>query len=114
MVFSVGQKVVCVNDEIDAFPCKSSPLCYVMGLNGLTEGNVYTVRGVFLVDDDPLYNYGGVYLEEITRPINAKGVEAPYHQKRFVPLQETGMKILESILEDCSTEGDTDADRILR
>lgn len=101
MTFNIGQRVVCVTTERLIELQKAPPDRYVFkGLDGLKEGEVYTIRGIFSDPYHACFNFGSVYLEEIRRPFNHDGIEAPYLSVRFRPVQETGMKILRGILED--------------
>ena len=74
-MFFVGQKVVCIDAQSSGghpwFPC------------GLTEGHVYTVRGVGEYDCIWLGRNLCMWLEEIVR-----GEDVPFHVRRFRPLVE--------------------------
>jgi len=84
-MFTVGQKVVCV----DAFPQGRTGFNSCM--NGLTEGRVYTVRGVAVVDP-PGLELGAelcIWTEEIYRKhYPFWGGETPYLASRFRPVVE--------------------------
>lgn len=101
MTFRVGQKVVCVNDDVDAFiiPTVSYADCT---LDGLTKGEIYTIKGVIWCR---LHQHWSVTLEEIDRGINEVVLESgakyreegKYAAARFRPVQEQGMSILRAI-----------------
>lgn len=79
MTFRVGQKVVCINDDPNAF--------YPAGrgdLDGLMKGCIYTVREIGLI------GYAGhacVRLEELRRPDKYDN-DCPYAAARFRPIVE--------------------------
>jgi hypothetical protein len=81
-MFHVGQKVVCVN----AVPKRSSG---GIGLHGLTEGAVYTIRSIKTFPLDQRLN---LWVEEITRPYGSvcgiSFAELPYDSIRFRPAVE--------------------------
>lgn len=107
MAFNIGQKVVCVDASIH--PEHERPwLEYDRDLEGLTLGQIYTIRdiGFSVFDDHPV-----VWLEEIRRRKahpHAGFKEAPYWIGRFRPLQErsteTGMAILRKILKGAKVD----------
>lgn len=87
MTFRIGQKVVCVNVSMAigrprGFP-PHKPI--IPGLDGLTLGEVYTIRVIVPCDDEP-----EIYLEEIARsycPYRRR--EAGFAHKRFRPVVDT-------------------------
>ena len=90
MAFHVGQKVVCVND---------TPLVEGGDLSGLKKGRIYTVREVGLYS--PLApTVPCIRIKEITNRPKIKGVEWPYREYRFKPLEErkTDISVFERLL----------------
>lgn len=98
MTFHVGQKVVCVNDDLHAFV--RNGFKYNNIPSGMKVGQVYTVRGI--VDGQrlhPAWQKDGVYLVEIVRSrFDADPCEPPFAAARFRPVQDQGMSILRAIL----------------
>lgn len=95
MMFHVGQKVVCVDDRIDAF-CSGARFCDDLG--GLRKGQIYTIRG-FYYGGDPDWTPGAVYLYEIFRPLlPLDTAEAPFHPDRFRPVVTTDIAIFTAML----------------
>jgi len=78
-MFSINQRVVCVNDQFalppgydryfSAFPVKDK---------------VYTIRDILPGQDGEV----ACHLNEIRNPINLVGVENGYSVERFAPLEE--------------------------
>lgn len=96
-MFYVGQKVVCVNDDVDAFK-KTDP--YLLkhgldGLGGLTKGSVYTINRF----DE---NGRCIHLNEIVRGDSAVGdhriIDYGFDKRRFRPA--TDISMLEQIAVD--------------
>jgi hypothetical protein len=99
--FYAGQKVVCIDADT------GNDKRFNGKLDGLTEGRVYTIRKVeppplkWLVwyPDLALPNKLWVFLEEIVRPIHAKGTfEVGYRSDRFRPLVETDISVFQALL----------------
>lgn len=96
----VGMKVVCVDDE--PWPEFKSEM------DGLTSGQVYTIRKVGL-DPYPGFPGVGVWLDEIHRPLD-KGFEqygeASFSAARFRPVQtrKTDISIFEAMLTGAKTK----------
>jgi hypothetical protein len=98
--FVVGQKIVCVDDVIDDRFKTRKDIKYGNSLNGLTKGQIYTVRGV---EVDPVHGFPTVFLKEIQRKITRNKVrnsEVGFHFSRFKPLKEkkTDISIFNEIL----------------
>lgn len=102
-MFRVGQRVVCV--DVSACPEGSVPWKIITnGLDGLTEGRVYTIRAIggFAGRDQ-------VWLYEIIRPlvgsIGKKYGECGYRPSRFRPVVErkTDISVFTEILRRAST-----------
>jgi hypothetical protein len=92
--FTVGQKIVCVNDDSDAFMIPGVNYRKEGGLDGLTKGQIYTVRSIFM---NPRTGNINVELEEITRPSYLESNDEiradsrlwkGYVHMRFAPLKE--------------------------
>lgn len=77
--FHVGMKVVCINDS----PCYSPEY-------KLVKGEVYIIRKVrqYYWSNNHLNSTFGVYLKGIER-INERGIDVPFGNLRFRPLNET-------------------------
>ncbi len=102
-MFSVGQKVVCVNDK--EFDDEAPNVIIIGDMNGLKEGNIYTIREIFI---DPVWGDAEVKLEEIIRPDDSYTpsvgfYESGFHYSRFRPVvrRETDISIFKEILRDC-------------
>ena len=98
MTFKVGQKIVCVNAATGQFVV--SGIRYRQGMDGLKAGEIYTVRNC--VPNGNEFYWGWVkgpmvWLQEIIRPTGLMGMEPGYAAARFVPVQETGMRMLRRI-----------------
>ena len=105
-MFRIGQKVVCVNDEIISELDKARGFNWLPGCKPV-RGAVYTVRATKACCDGA----PGVLLDEIQNRYLRKGItykDAPYASIRFRPVierkTETGMAILREILERESFE----------
>jgi hypothetical protein len=91
MAFRIGQLVVCIDDSIQESGIVFSkrlhkPFLLRGDLNGLTRGQIYTVRGIDLdwVDEKPV-----LFLEEIIRPkLHHEHAETGFLASRFRPVQE--------------------------
>ena len=95
-MFHVGQKVVCVDDRSSAY--RKPGFDYQSGLNGLTKGAIYEVRGIYN-GDWPAWHRGSLYLVEIIRPFYIKThCEPPYHYARFRPVRTTDISIFTAML----------------
>ena len=83
--FYVGQKVVCINDDVSRY--KLPGYTYMGSLDGLTKGEIYTIDKIY---PHPMLNYILVDVREIDRmaknpdTVNAYG----YRYERFKPLEE--------------------------
>ena len=80
-MFRVGQRVVCVDDVIEAKPWRSGTI---------VKGEVYTITAVY-VDRD--HDWVGYHLAEM----RCRSDEFFDHE-HFRPLQEKGMEMLRAIL----------------
>lgn len=85
-MFHVGQLVVCVNDDPNAFVCrvKLPPGNYWLheaGLDGLKRGHIYTIRDLGRLNKR--FQIQQVRLVEIVRPLDPDGNEAAYALERF-------------------------------
>jgi hypothetical protein len=85
--FVIGQKVVCINDDIKAGRIPGKKYADST-LDGLTKGEIYTVRNIYTCETSK----SGICieLEEIVRPMNIPGVNCKpgYDHIRFAPLKE--------------------------
>lgn len=77
----VGAKVVCVDNDENAYLLPQYVGLYADGLDGLALGAVYTIREI----GSDGYHSAGVRLEEIVRSINSSGLESTYNFARFRP-----------------------------
>ena len=93
-MFHVGQLVVCVDDDEDAYVNPTHR--YYDGLSGLKKGVVYTIRWVGM----PRHTrYLCVRIEEIIRPVDFEdGEETPYAAARFRPVVETSLDVFREML----------------
>ena len=81
--FSVGQKVICIND---AFPARIADWCDSLPV----AGHIYTIRAMQIgwnrvTECSNL----GFLLDEIVNPTSSLGSECGFLQRRFVPWLET-------------------------
>lgn len=92
--FVIGQKVVCIDDDIGRYRVPGVKYPPDASLDGLTKGQVYTVKNLVI---SPRTGWINVILEEIIRThyseIFKMNVEYPddkqgFHYKRFAPLKE--------------------------
>lgn len=83
MAFRVGQKVVCINDEVKPLRALPYPLKKDWDLDGLTKGAVYTVRFVGEYRGAPV-----LYLREIHRRVCSSWGEPGFDTLRFRPAVE--------------------------
>jgi len=97
--FVIGQKIVCVDDH--PMTGRKPGLTYDdKGLDGLTKGQIYTVRRIYTSN----FSRSGICieLEEIIRRMDHPGVECHtgYDYIRFAPLKEkkTDISIFNEIL----------------
>ncbi len=88
-MFKVGQKVVCVNDDPEAFVRG----LFFDGLDGLRKGTLYTVRFCGMWGHPIIGEYLGVQVAEISR-----GLGGPFHHLRFQPLRETSIDVFTQLL----------------
>ena len=87
MTFHVGQKVQCIH-TFDKRPGEKDPV----------KGKVYTVRTVEFSETIDCHAIRLVEVVNQPRMYSEGLLEARFNAKRFIPLQETGMQILRSIL----------------
>jgi len=80
-----GVKVVCVDADVGSVPTGKRAYRYDPDWC-LEAGSTYVIRRAFI--DEPT-SEPCVWLEEITRAIDAAGYEAPFHVSRFRPLVST-------------------------
>lgn len=96
MTFRVGQKVVCVDDDISGKYLPPGFLPTAHGMDGLKKNNIYTIRMVGTEIGVPICR-----LVEIVRPFcDYTGAEAPYAVARFRPVVErkTSIEIFTAML----------------
>jgi len=102
MNFYVGQKVVCINNDHNAYHSLGNP-----EMDGLQKGAIYTVRWNGTTHHPSFGTYQGVLLNEIIRGycpyING---ETPYSAGRFRPVVEhkTNISIFKEILNQSELE----------
>lgn len=94
-MFRVGQKVVCVNDDVNYSP-KEPGVRYYGGLDGLRRGEIYTIRNTGTHPNVDQHHV--VWLCEIKRDGDSTFQEAPFSAIRFRPVQDIGMEMLRNIL----------------
>jgi hypothetical protein len=80
--FYIGQKVVCITDELGLFMAPGSRAR--RSLDGLKAGQVYTISSILSVNGPNYTTRVQVVLKEIQRPGEVKG----YDYRRFKPLDE--------------------------
>lgn len=99
--YYIGQKVVCIDDTLDLIDPKFVGYVLYGDLNGLTKGNIYTIRDIF---NDPDFPEDLVcYLEEIKRDVDERlNIEMFYCITRFKPLEEkkTDISVFIKILDN--------------
>jgi hypothetical protein len=82
-IFSVGQKVICINDS---FPGAVADWCDFLPI----AGHIYTIRGMQIGRNRVTgFSNLGFLLAEITNPPSSLGREAGFCHYRFVPWLET-------------------------
>jgi hypothetical protein len=97
--FTIGQKVVCVNDDVKAFMISGRSYRGTT-LDGLTKGHIYTIKEIY---ENPMGNIC-VSLEEIIRCCPITGEEEIVYRgfvhSRFAPLKEkkTDISVFEQIV----------------
>jgi len=94
-MFHLGQKVVCIDDKIP------EPVASWDTLNGLTKGNIYTIRWIGMYKSTRHELHLCIRVEEIFRkPLDYYGIETPFNANRFKPLIEkkTDISIFTSML----------------
>ena len=81
-IFSVGLKVICIND---ALPAKIADWCDVLPV----AGHIYTIRAI-QVGWNRITGFSnvGLLLAEIVNPKASNGNEGGFLQERFVPWLE--------------------------
>ncbi|MGA2240558.1 MAG: hypothetical protein ABSH11_00755 [Verrucomicrobiota bacterium] len=81
-IFSVGQKVICIND---AFPARIADWCDSLPV----AGHIYTIRAM-QIGWNRITGFSnlGFLLTEIVNPTSSDGKEAGFLQERFVPWLE--------------------------
>lgn len=102
-MFYVGQKVVCINDTVElALGLARSTVTFVGGLDGLTKGQVYTIKEII---DDKTFSYKEkvliLVLDEIIRPVDTvkpANYSPGFISYRFRPLKETDISIFTAML----------------
>jgi hypothetical protein len=92
--FYVGQEVVCVDDDAIAKYCIRGPI-YVGDLDGLTKGNIYTIRAISL---DPVCVCPALFLEQIVRSSLFGEPEIGFASRRFRPVVKTDISIFTAML----------------
>ena len=93
-----GDLVLCIDDDPDAFVgLIVDPIQWRDGIDGLTKGAVYTVREArsYLIQRQAVMC---VWLDEIIRPNNPDGVEAPFAAARFRPISTESKAMVASLL----------------
>ncbi len=92
--WQVGDRVACIDDYGDRF--LTPGLTYNGGLDGLTEGRIYTIRTIGL---SPFDGNLCIWLDEIVRPLHS-GIEAGFDVRRFrkVHPRKTSIAIFEQML----------------
>jgi hypothetical protein len=87
--FVVGQKVVCVDDDVNSMPPVNGFYRVTNSMDGLTKNEIYTIRNVYV---DPVSGRLLVHLEEIFRgpqyPNMPDSLESGYTYSRFRPLRD--------------------------
>jgi hypothetical protein len=80
--WSIGQKVLCIDDS---FPRYSADWYNALRI----AGNIYTIRAMQIGSEPITGMYDlGLLLEEISSPRKADGTEAGFFHTRFVPWLE--------------------------
>lgn len=95
--FTVGQKVVCINSDLN-YGFRKPGLKYSGELGGLCKGAVYTVREVFLCET---HDYVLIRLKEIRRGFSKRtGQEFGFDPLRFRPvtIRKTDISIFKAML----------------
>jgi len=81
--WSVGQKVICINDS---FPPAVADWCTSLPV----AGYIYTIRAIQIGDNGPGGTQNlGLLLAEIVNPKSSLGYEAGFLTFRFVPWLDT-------------------------
>lgn len=82
--FTVGQKIVCINDEVGAFPVPGKN--HFGDLEGLTKGNIYTISSIEICDWSKRLV---LVLAEVKRKPFPGALYSPgFDYRRFKPLEE--------------------------
>lgn len=81
-MFHIGQMVLCVNDDPTAFR-RPGKITVGFGLDGLTKGMVYTVRGTNGCDCWRCKD--NILIEEIVRDTDFCGTECGFKLRPFPP-----------------------------
>lgn len=79
--FKVGQKVVCINDDVDFYPMPTGQ----PEMHGLTKGEIYTITGIG--PHRAIKDRICCTVAEITHPMRLNPASG-YGVERFRPLQE--------------------------
>ncbi len=97
MAFRVGQEVVCVDDAQHGQYMPEGAV-FGPGLDGLTRGQIYTVREVFTCDF-PDWRGVQIRVNEIVRKTHTTyGLEIPFAAARFRPIVKTDISIFTAML----------------
>jgi hypothetical protein len=96
--FVVGQKVVCIDDQVGT----NEPMASSYNpLDGLTVGQVYTIRWIGMYKGFYLKEFVGVRVVEIKRDVDpSEGVECCFRASRFKPLEKkkTDISVFKKLL----------------
>jgi hypothetical protein len=95
--FHVGMRVVCVDDEHGKYMAPNARYSD-NGLDGLTSGEIYTIREICVTTDYYQPDLSSCRLVEIVRPLEPRGVEPTYALARFRPAHENRMDELRTLL----------------
>lgn len=96
-MFHVGQLVVCVDAERRRYCVPGH--AYGGGLDGLTKGNIYTIRWCGMFNHTDGSNTMSVCLYEIVRPpYGITPEDCPYAAARFRPVVETRLDVFREML----------------
>lgn len=95
--FVVGQKVVCINDNLYEFAKPGMRYNPTAGLDGLTKGQIYTIIDIV---ENPVTENINIVLKEITRLGALFPGQGGFHYRRFAPLKEkkTDISVFTEIL----------------
>ena len=87
--FYVGQKVVCINDDVNSFSGDQKPGANIIkNMHGLKKGEIYTIRWVGYYENANFNQYLGIKVKEIIRKNEGTlSDDNPYNANRFKPLE---------------------------